>query len=423
MSSRTRGALLAVAILAVGALAPAAARAQCAAGTLDTDGVLSLIDHLVDPQTADPDDLPRTTPEAKQVSAPTSSGESPGLVDGTSATSLLAAALDNDLVDVSKGKATVSLNAFAFVAAVRPEVLDLQSEYERYTSSRRWAGSLTFGGEGEALDQDGDGEVDEARTAQELDDQVTWDATYRLWGSRDRRDKANYEAFFAKIDRSSAAFAAARAAIVSKITRAVPPDANGCFPRDRVEQFVTSDEGNLERLATLTMEHDDAVKTALDYIDNSLVLTLALSGTEREEDLGPDKLGAGLRLSWRKLTANLDWARIEGLGGADDPTTLRLAAQYSWLWLEGSLLAPDGVEVALDGSYERFDHVPTASNDTISKVNAKLELPVTDGIKLPISITWANHKDLITDESELRGHIGFSIDTAEILKRFGGDDG
>ena len=44
----------------------------------------------------------------------------------------------------------------------------------------------------------------------------------------------------------------------------------------------------------------------------------------------------------------------------------------------------------------------------------KLKIPITDGIELPISLTFANRTELI-DESEVRGQIGFTIDTSRLI--------
>jgi hypothetical protein len=49
-------------------------------------------------------------------------------------------------------------------------------------------------------------------------------------------------------------------------------------------------------------------------------------------------------------------------------------------------------------------------------VNTKLEIPIVKGVKLPISVTWADHKDLLTDEDEVVGHFALSIDFSELRK-------
>ncbi|HET7177262.1 MAG TPA: hypothetical protein VFI63_01095, partial [Solirubrobacterales bacterium] len=62
------------------------------------------------------------------------------------------------------------------------------------------------------------------------------------------------------------------------------------------------------------------------------------------------------------------------------------------------------------------DNVPAAAHDTIAKLNAKIDFPVTTGISLPISVTWANHKDLLTAEHDVRGHIGFTVDFSKLTE-------
>jgi len=48
---------------------------------------------------------------------------------------------------------------------------------------------------------------------------------------------------------------------------------------------------------------------------------------------------------------------------------------------------------------------------------AKLTFPLYDGISLPLSVTWANQKDLIK-ESTIRGNFGITFDLAKALKGF-----
>ncbi len=46
----------------------------------------------------------------------------------------------------------------------------------------------------------------------------------------------------------------------------------------------------------------------------------------------------------------------------------------------------------------------------------KLEFPLADGLAVPLSVTYANHKDLLEGEDEIRGHIGISYDFSKLLK-------
>ena len=52
--------------------------------------------------------------------------------------------------------------------------------------------------------------------------------------------------------------------------------------------------------------------------------------------------------------------------------------------------------------------------DVILQVQAKLVIPIANGLNLPFSVTWANRSELI-EEEEIRGRIGFSLDTSRLL--------
>lgn len=51
------------------------------------------------------------------------------------------------------------------------------------------------------------------------------------------------------------------------------------------------------------------------------------------------------------------------------------------------------------------------------RAQTKVKVPLTDGIEIPISLTYSNRTDLI-DESDVRGQFGFTIDTAKLLRIF-----
>jgi len=54
-----------------------------------------------------------------------------------------------------------------------------------------------------------------------------------------------------------------------------------------------------------------------------------------------------------------------------------------------------------------------AGGDTKYKTQVKLDLPVTAGVTIPISLTWADRPEVI-DEKEVRGLFGFTIDTSKL---------
>jgi len=49
------------------------------------------------------------------------------------------------------------------------------------------------------------------------------------------------------------------------------------------------------------------------------------------------------------------------------------------------------------------------ANDAIHIAQVKVSIPVTTGVTLPLSVTYASRTDLI-DEDEVRGNFGFSLD-------------
>ena len=57
----------------------------------------------------------------------------------------------------------------------------------------------------------------------------------------------------------------------------------------------------------------------------------------------------------------------------------------------------------------------TNESDTIWLGQLKLTIPVQDGgVKIPISVTWANRTDLVK-ESVVRGSIGFTFSLDSLL--------
>jgi hypothetical protein len=54
-----------------------------------------------------------------------------------------------------------------------------------------------------------------------------------------------------------------------------------------------------------------------------------------------------------------------------------------------------------------------SGGDTTYKTQVKLDFPVTAGVTIPISLTWADRPEVI-DEKEVRGLFGFTIDTSKL---------
>ena len=410
---------------------PDAVLAQCAEGQLDQDQILELIEaDLTEEQPSvaldNLVDAPETSPAARQLQAPSSTDASTSLVDEPGFTNFLGLAIDNDLVSSEDNALTVNLNLFAFKAAVQPRVLDSQELYgsSQNTLLRRFGGAVTLGGQGAAFDQDGDGDIEEAVEAEELQDSVNWELRYRFWGTRDRRDDRNFKRLVAAVADLSDRVDEMAQSLLGDLFLSLGSTAGSCVERTQVESFLARPEIRLRRQGLVSRVRDLNAATVKvnEKIDASVIWSLVAGGIRREDQLGPEETRIGLRGAFgsegsdRNWTLNLDWTETEGLLGADDPTTLRAALQLSTLWLEGLPLSPDGITVSVGGAYEMFEDVPDAAYDTNAKLNVKLEYPLSRTMSIPISVTWANHKNLIEGEDELRGHVGFTLDLGQLLK-------
>ncbi len=397
----------------------AVARAQCPAGEIDT---LAINDRIIDRALlAESAVTPLAAPGASQLSAPSGTGESTSLVDQPAFTSLLGFAIDNGLVSSDQNALTVSLSPFAFVAAARPEVIDRQSLYEMYDNVRRFGGSVTLGGKGEAFDRDGDGTVDDALEATELGDIVTWELRWRFSGTRDRRDRSNFAEFRQRTDGAFEDFFASQATLAAAVLAAVTSTPAGCFSEEEVEAFLETEEfaDLLARLSPSLARVKAAYRDALKVVDERAIWSLVAGGTSRGDAFGPDQQMIGVRGAYggtgRNWSFSVDYTKTEGVQGLADPRVLRGGLEYQVLWLRDSLISKPGITVSWSGVYESFSHVPEAKHDTNAKLGMKFELPLKDGMSIPVSVSWANHKDLLTDEAELRGHVGFTVDLSKLL--------
>lgn len=367
------------------------------------------------------DPLPLTSPPATQVGAPSNLGASGALVDQPGFPALLGFAIDTGLVSSGDEAVTFDLNLFALRAALQPDILDRPLLYADYSLLRRWGGSFSFGKQGESFDRDGDGQADPALDAEEIGDILDFEVLYRFRGSRDRKDRLNvkkYEVVRPLFVQRSSALHETVFGTKERRERLARMSRNGCFDAASLETFLNEPviEAELQHVVEIDAELRNELQKVNSKIDKSMIWTAVLGGTQRRPEFGPDRWKAAIRGAMgpenNQFTLNGEWSWTEGLRGAPDPKVLKLAAAYSRLLWKGIL--SEGVTLAGSASWESFQDVPDATHDTNSKANVKLEFPLLKGVRLPISVTWANHKDLITDEDELRGHIGFTIDWKEL---------
>ncbi len=53
----------------------------------------------------------------------------------------------------------------------------------------------------------------------------------------------------------------------------------------------------------------------------------------------------------------------------------------------------------------------------IYRLQGKVKIPIAEGVELPLSLTFANRKDLI-NERDVRGQFGFTFDSAKLFRAF-----
>jgi len=367
---------------------------------------------------------PLQSPASSEVAAPAETATDDPVPDA-SFPALIAMHLGVPTSASDTGAMTFNLTPFAIVAARDPDVIDDQAKYARYENLRKFGLALTLGGTGEAFDRDGDGVVDDALEAQDLSDIVSAELRYRFRGTRDRRDPGNTALYFKETSDAFTAAASAFAEIGRKLVPVVQgtiaAQASGLYCPSDAKALAAAQGEVIDRHAASVADFINKRHDVLEEIDSSPIWTLVAGVTQRKDDFGPDLWWAGVRsaggmgpdMGW---SFTLDYGVTESLAGGDDAKRVKAGLEWAML-LAKRWVGKDGVRASLSGSYERWQDVPGATDDTIGKLNFKLNFPLTDTINVPLSITWANKKALLQDESELRGYIGFTFDFDGALRK------
>jgi hypothetical protein len=201
------------------------------------------------------------------------------------------------------------------------------------------------------------------------------------------------------------------------------PAGKVCYEDKVAELFKRPEvENELQGIAAVFERMDEEIERVSKKIDRSPVLTISADGTVRDGDkYGPQKFSVGLVGvgGWGNWdhTFNARWSRLEGLRGNPAGTQWKIASEASTVWLKNSWLSPEGITVAAGLAAEFYKNIPGALHDSIVKAGLQIVYPLADGVFLPLSVTWANHKDLLSEESIVRGHIGLSIDFSGLRKK------
>jgi hypothetical protein len=378
-------------------------------------------------------DTPTFAPRAQQDSSPSGNGTDATVVNAPDFTTLLSAAFDqtagNADGDDEQGY-TLNINPFLLAVLYDNDNYYSPAQYmdRNLRMLRRLGASVTFGGKGESFDRDGDGVKEDALDASSPDDIITWEFRARLLGSRDRRER--FTEILQAMDQTSnfELTTESKRAIIVKLVAggAFPNDALPCIRNDKLEVF----KPEIDELINLLIAENTSVRSALEKIDNDPLVTAVVTGVERKHDFGSDKHGIGLRATWLGFDGNAEWLHMSGLTkGAEDMDQFKLGLDYKMQLLKGweldgwRLVKPEkaskgwlknGIDASVSAALEIYDDTPDVSHDTNVKLQGKLEIPVTEGVRLPLSITWANHEDLLDKDDRIVGHFGINVDTSKL---------
>ena len=182
-------------------------------------------------------------------------------------------------------------------------------------------------------------------------------------------------------------------------------------PSQRTELIATV-EANIDPFLALNRESVELVSEIRGAPQLSLGFTARLSQQNR------DAYSIGVVLD-RDLSPGMAWTLNAGLeireafGSLEEELGATFATEIAIALGEESLTDARGARLSLAARGSFME-----DTDTQVQVQGKLTVPLAAGLEFPISVTWANRTDLI-DESDLFGQIGFSMDTAVLLRALG----
>jgi hypothetical protein len=355
---------------------------------------------------------------SKQASPPAGSSPS-SLLDETSAADLFSSAFT--LATVSKGTAEKSglsgatATAFAIVAAMRGQDPLDPTFYNKHAGLR----SLAFA-VGTETASTGDGDI---KTYQ-----VKWRSSGREIANAD-----NVKALKELAKNNSAATLALAAAlgrvqdliiaspdlqaVVAKAARRdsvtlqnvlvidlawdqLPPDVKA-----RLDEAILPAVAPLAALNEATQAFIDGVMAKPQF---AFAATLKRPPAGNDTFVGELIFDKGMEGTAFFLTANAagEFTRTDT---SRHDTTYRASMRGRWEFVAATI-GKRGAYFDLTGEAKKHTSEPN-----VVKAQGKLTIPLSGGVDLPISVTWANRKDLI-QESRITGHIGFTIDFSKLTE-------
>lgn len=376
-------------------------------------------------------------PKPTQSTAPVSSGEGAGGVPGPERPTWLSFAIEQGYAASNDdGSVTVSLSPFEWMEKHKPKgYFDRNDNYRATSGLRRLTGSLTVGKPGDALDADGDGTPEAPAAVKSLSDSMLIEVQYRIMGTRDRREiefDPESKLFAAAISHVGPVmsnlqdlyayarpFARQNSAAVKTMKRT--DDACKAAIESTAKEMLADEEAARAIFASAVAAmaaSDEDVGRLVEKADGSLLLTVALSRLERKEYLGADRTAVALRALWGIPAAsggstnklNLDYGRVESLTpGQKDLKSATL--QFEHVRPASSFLGLDLEDAtwALNLTGERNWDAPEDAKKSKATLGFALNVPVSEGVSIPFSLTWANRDEFLQDQDDVVGHVGLSF--------------
>jgi hypothetical protein len=112
------------------------------------------------------------------------------------------------------------------------------------------------------------------------------------------------------------------------------------------------------------------------------------------------------------FTVNAGYEHVRARGLITERTRFQLASQLLFRLTPDTHLEGRGPVSLTVGSSVAIDTRDGRRN--VAKLQARLLIPIGEGINVPVSATWANRTDLI-DEARVKGQVGCTIDLGQIL--------
>jgi hypothetical protein len=378
------------------------------------------------------------TGTSKQVETPSIADNTTSLVDQTEAPDLFGFALNfaglkkNGDNDEDSAAPSLTTTAYALYAGTKKQDPLDPAFYQRHAGLRRL--SFTIGRD--------DGEADNGD-----DDATILGFKYLIINKRDASNASNRTEIVAVSDAVALAgigFVNLTDRVQRYLLAQLGPGLG--YPRaaetndDALIRFIQERMNNATQMQstlgmltpTHVMDIMDIVESGIDsQVDLQLTaleafekirrrpqLSFSFQTKQRHED-GTDEYRAGLlydvgvyqRLNFA-ANATFDYEDSQTLGGDKRGGRLAIESYFHLNKQRSIATGKDPITLSFEGEGKWM----SAAKPTYVG-QAKLTLPLFEGVTIPISISVANRSDLI-NESEVRGRFGFTFDLAKVLKAF-----